>query len=166
MSDASVWLPSLTEPFVRTFVPLVGKSAISDIFAGFFDSLAMICTSVHVSDASIWFPISSGSPMRNTAALAGKSGVIDMIVGLLELFALIRACARRFSVPVLVSSPSDCSVCYLGLPVGTSTGYRSIGHVLTCPCMSSVVPVCIATPFVPMRIFSVLRVALIVCSPR
>ena len=35
-------------------------------------------------------------------------------------------------------------------------GYSSIGHVLTRPCMSPVVLACIATPFVSMRIFSVL----------
>ena len=47
-------------------------------------------------------------------------------------------------------------MCHLGLSIGTFGGYRSIGRVLTRPCMSPVVLVCIATPFMSMRIFSVL----------
>ena len=87
--------------------------------------------------------------MRNTVPLVGKSGVIDALVGLLQLSALLCACMCRLS-------PSIQSMCHLGLPVGMFSSYRSIGHVLTRPCMSPVVLMCIATPFMPMHIFSAL----------
>lgn len=73
VSDAFVWLPSLTGS-MHGSAPLAGKSEFSDMFAGVFELPAFICMYICALSMSVWVLSPSDRPKHNLGLLVGESG--------------------------------------------------------------------------------------------
>ena len=78
VSDASVWLSSLSGLPMCGSAPLAGRSGVIDTFSGVLVLFSLLCVRACMADVSVLSLGFSGSPTHNTALLAGMPGLVDI----------------------------------------------------------------------------------------